>query len=209
MDTKGFKDNIKWYDENAEKYASSAEKTPSKELIEYFLSLLPESPKVLDAGCGSGRDSRILSEKGAKVTGLDISKGLLQEAKKRSPDIDYVEGDMTAMGFQSAFFDGVWAHASLVHLESTEDVENTLREFYRVLKLRGVLHIFAKEQLGNEKTAIVFDSLLNHNRFFRYYSKEELRNLVNAVGFGELEISSVPDPHGRKEVTWILLFGRK
>lgn len=209
MKIEGFKDTIEWYDKNAETYADSAEKAPPVKLIEQFLSMLPESPKVLDAGCGSGRDSRILNEKGAKVTGLDISKGLLEEAEKRSKDIEYIEGNITAMKLPNASFDGVWSHASLVHLESIEDVEKTLGEYNRVLKTAGILHIFTKEQLGDEKTAVVSDSLSNHNRFFRYYSKEELHSLVSRAGFGDLDISSVPDPHGRKEVTWILLFGKK
>ncbi len=205
----GFKDTIEWYDKNAKNYANSAEKAPPIKLIEQFLSMLPKSPKVLDAGCGSGRDSRILNEKGAKVTGLDISKGLLEEAEKRSKGIEYVEGDITAMKFPDAFFDGVWSHASLVHLESIEDVKKALREYNRVLKQGGILHVFTKEQLGEEKTAIVSDSLSNHDRFFRYYSKEELCNLVSSAGFADLDISSVSDLHGRKEVTWILLFGKK
>jgi len=209
MKIEGFKDTIEWYDKNAEKYADSAEKAPPTKLIERFLSMLPKSPKVLDAGCGSGRDSRILNEKGAKVTGLDISKGLLEEAEKRSKNIEYIEGNITAMKFPDASFDGLWSHASLVHLESIEDVEKTLGEFNRVLKSGGILYIFTKEQLGYDKTAIVSDSLSNHDRFFRYYTKEELRNLVSKAGFGDIDISSVSDPHGREEVTWILIFCKK
>ncbi len=47
----------------------------------------------------------------------------LEEAEKRSKNIEYVEGDITAMKFPDASFDGLWSHASLVHLESIEDVE--------------------------------------------------------------------------------------
>jgi ubiquinone/menaquinone biosynthesis C-methylase UbiE len=209
MKIKGFKDTIEWYDKNSEKYANSAEKVRPIKFIEQFLSMLPKAPKVLDAGCGSGRDSRILNEKGAKVIGLDISKGLLKEAEKRSKDIEYVLGDITVMKFLDSSFDGVWSHASLVHFERIEDVEKTLDEYYRILKPGGILHIFTKEQLGDYKTAIVSDSLSNHDRFFRYYSKEELRNLVSQAGFGDLDISSVSDPHGREEVSWIILFGKK
>jgi len=209
MKIEGFKDTIEWYDQNAEKYADSAEKVAPIKFIEQFLSMLPESPKVLDAGCGSGRDSRILNEKGAKVTGLDISKGLLEEAEKRGKDIEYIQGDITSMKFPDSSFDGLWSHASLVHLDSIEDVEKTLGEFNRVLKSGGILHIFTKKQLGEDKTAIVSDSLSNHDRFFRYYTKEELSNLVTKAGFGDLDISFASDPHGRKEVTWILLFGKK
>jgi len=211
MKIEGLKDTIEWYDQNAKAYADSAEKVPPVESMEQFLSMLPKSPKILDAGCGPGRDSRILSEKGATVIGLDISKGLLEEAKKRnsSRGVKYIEGDMTKMEFPDASFDGVWSHASLVNLETIEDAEKAIREYYRVLKSGGILHILTKEQLGNEKTAIVSDPLLNHDRFFRYYTKQELGGLVSAAGFKDLDVSSIPDLHGRKEVTWILLFGKK
>ena len=209
MKIEGFKDTIDWYDNNANKYADSAEKVLPVELLEKFLSMLPSSPKVLDAGCGSGRDSRYLKQKGAVVTGIDISKGLLDEAKKRSQDIEFVEGDLTQMPFPEAAFDGLWSHASLVHLETLEDVQKALGEYYRVLKKGGILHIFVKAQAGEEKTAVVTDSLSNHDRFFRYYTEDELRELANIAGFGNIETSSFVDPHGRSEVTWIALFGRK
>jgi len=65
----------------------------------------------------------IFHDKGAVVTGVDISKGLLREAALRSEGIVFVEGDITAMVFADSSYDGVWSHASLVHLETVEDVK--------------------------------------------------------------------------------------
>ena len=209
MKIEGLKDTISWYDKNAEKYADSAERVLPVELLEKFLSMLPQSSRVLDAGCGSGRDSRFLHQKCAVVTGIDISEGLLQEARKRDENVSFVKGDMTAMPFADGSYDGVWSHASLVHLETISDVKKALGEFSRVLKTGGILHLFVKAQAGKEKTAIVSDSLSNHDRFFRYYTEEELRDLVATVGFGHLDTTLLPDPHGRPEVTWIALFAKK
>jgi ubiquinone/menaquinone biosynthesis C-methylase UbiE len=150
-----------------------------------------------------------MTEAGARVTGLDMSKGLLEEARKRSPAINFVEGDITRMQFPNASFDGVWSHASLVHLEKIEDVEMALSEFARVLKPDGALHIFVKIQAGDEKTAIVSDTLSNHDRFFRYYTPGEMKILVEKAGFKSVEIELHDDPHGRQEVQWIALFARK
>lgn len=209
--TMGFKDTINWYDRNAAEYANAAEKVLLREVIEKFFSMLPPSPRILDAGCGSGRDSRAMREKDAHVTGLDISHGLLEEAKKRSKnnDIDFVQGDMTQMPFENSLFDGVWSHASLVHLEKQEDVQNSLSEFNRVLKSGGALHIFVKMQQGKEETAVVADKVSNHDRFFRYYTEEKLRSQVSQAGFTDIDITKVPDPHGREEVTWLKLFAKK
>lgn len=209
MEIKGFKDTIDWYDNNAGKYADAAEKVLLMKVVERFLSMLPASPRVLDAGCGSGRDSRAMRERGAVVTGIDISAGLLKEARERSQGGKFVEGDITQMPFENGAFDGIWSHASLVHLETIEDVHKALGEFNRVLKPGGALHIFVKAQKGEEKTAIVADKVSNHDRFFRYYTEEELRSLVVDAGFGDIEITEVSDPHGREEVTWLMLFAKK
>lgn len=209
MEIKGFKDTIEWYDKNSNKYAESAEKSPPTEMIIEFMSKLPKSPSILDAGCGSGRDSRLLKKEGAKVVGIDISKGLLNEARKRSSEIEYMIGDITAIPFSNNTFDGVWSHASLVHLEKIEDAEKAIHEFNRVLRTDGILHIFTKKQEGDNKTDVVSDSLSNHDRFFRYYTESELRNLVETAGFTDIDIKLAPDPHGRKEVTWILLHAKK
>lgn len=209
MKVNGFEDTIEWYDKNAKNYAEVAEKVPLMELIEKFTLMLPDSPKVLDAGCGSGRDSRIIQSKGAKVTGIDISQGLLNEAKIRSEGIEFVKDSITTMPFRDASFNGVWAHASLVHLETLNDVKRALAEFNRVLMPSGALHIFVKEQKGDEKTAIVSDSVSNHDRFFRYYTEVELKELVEEVGFRDIEITHIEDPHKRSEVSWIALFAKK
>jgi len=206
---KGLKYTINWYDKNASKYSDSAEKALPLALLEKFLSRLPISPCILDAGCGSGRDARFMHEKGAKITGIDISKGLLREATKRSEGIIFIQGDITAMPLPKNSFDGVWSLASLVHLESINDAMKALREFNRVLKTGGILHVFVKAQIGTEKTAVVSDSVSNHDRFFRYYTEEELISLVIAAGFDDLDISSHADLHGRSEVIWISLFGKK
>ncbi len=209
MEIKGFKDTIGWYDKNAEKYAESAEKVAPVHLVEKILSLLPKNPLILDAGCGSGRDSRLLTERGARVTGIDISFGLLNEAKKKNPGIAFVQGDLRELPMQSECFDGIWSHASLVHLETIADVEKVLTEFARVLKSGGVLNIYVKAQAGDEKTAVVKDSLSNHERFFRYYTEPELRDLATKAGFIVEETYMEDDLHGRSEVKWLALFARK
>jgi len=59
--------------------------------------LLPDRPKVLDAGCGNGRISKILDELGIDVVRLDISTGLLQIARENNPNIDFVEGNLLSL----------------------------------------------------------------------------------------------------------------
>ena len=209
MKVRGFADTIDWYDQNAEEYAEATYAKPPYDLLDQFIGLLPNNPKILDAGCGGGRDTGLLAAKGAVVTGLDISQGLLKEAKKRNPESAFVYGNFLDIPFDDAFFDGVWAHAALVHLESVEDVKKSLREFYRVLRNKGLLHLYVKRQTGKEKTEVVKDTLSNHERFFRYYTEEEIKNYLHEVSFKIKDFAIRQDPHGRKEIKWISLFAEK
>ena len=63
MKIKGFKDTIAWYNQNAEQYARATLGAASLEEINDFVGLLPKGAKVLDAGCGSGRDVNLFQKK--------------------------------------------------------------------------------------------------------------------------------------------------
>src|SRR5579859_2041110 len=141
MSTFGFKETIDWYNANAAQYADATEHTFSLDQIDEFVSLLPKDGRVLDAGCGAGRDTHLLAERGLSVVGLDLSHGLLEEAKKRYPACEFREGSFLGIPYENSMFDGIWAQASLVHLETIRDVEKAMSEFGRVLKVGGILHV--------------------------------------------------------------------
>jgi ubiquinone/menaquinone biosynthesis C-methylase UbiE len=209
MKIKGFKDTIDWYDANAKEYADAIDSFPPTDLLDQFIHILPNKPKILDAGCGSGRDTGLLNSKGANTIGLDISQGLLQEAKKRNPGCSLIQGSFLELPFEDSTFDGVWAHAALVHLETIDDVKKSLNEFYRVLKNKGILHIYVKKQMGSKKTEVIKDTLSNHERFFRYYSEDEIKSYVEKTELKIIDFTIRKDPHGREEIRWISLFAQK
>jgi ubiquinone/menaquinone biosynthesis C-methylase UbiE len=213
MKVKGFQDTIDWYNQNAAQYAQSTLQTASAEEIDQFASLLFKQAKVLDAGCGSGRDTNLLSQKGLKTIGLDLSAGLIKVARDLFPDCEFIEGDLLDLPFPDAEFDGIWSHASLLHLETDTEVKTALREFNRVMKPSGILHVLVKAQTGAAKTAIVTDSLSNHDRFFQYFTQAELNKILKKTGFSLLSMEQYREtdknPNGRPEVVWILALARK
>jgi ubiquinone/menaquinone biosynthesis C-methylase UbiE len=203
MKIKGFKDTINWYDNNSEEYANALYTIVPIESINLFLSYLPSSPNILEAGCGPGRESSVFIEKGAIVTGVDVSEGLLKIAKAKNPNAKYIKTNFLNLPFADSVFDGVWSHASLVHLEKISDVKLALSEFKRVLKSNGILYVYVKMQTGGKKTEIIKDSLSNHERFFRFYEPEELRKLLTSSGFEIITFGLKDDEYGRSEVKWI------
>lgn len=213
MKIKGFDDTIAWYNQNAKQYARANAAIADLDQIEEFSRLIPSKAAVLDAGCAAGRDSNLLSQRGFVVTGIDISSGLIAIARKTFPKIEFIEGSFLSLPMEAERFNGVWAHQSLLHLETPQDVATALGEFNRVLKPGGVLLILVKAQTGTDKTAVVGDSLSGHDRFFQYFTKEEVEGLLTQAGFSLIRIEQYGEasknPRGRAEVELILTLGRK
>ena len=91
--------------------------------------------------------------------------------------------------------------------------KKALSEFHRVLSSKGILHVLVKAQTGDNKTAIVLDTTSKHERFFQYFSQEEIKKLLEEAGFETFKIEQYnerdKDPKGRTEVEWILSLSRK
>lgn len=207
---KGFSDTIDWYEANAADYAKSIQNLTSLERLRAFAKATGIGKKVLDVGCAAGRDSKILSNLGLSVTGVDLSKSLLRIARENCPEITFVHANFLNLPFAKESFDGIWANASLLHLEEFFQVEQAAREFNRVLKKGGILHIFVKQQSGEEKTSVVSDQISHHERFFRWFTGDEVKNLLTENGFVILHLrDDLPDPGGREEVRWICALAKK
>ena len=109
---------------------------------------LTESHFLLDAGCGAGLFSKLAIGTGAEVIGVDAAPGLLEEARRRNPQNNFLEEDLEALPFADNSFDVVTGFNSFQYAGS---FENALLEAKRVLKPGGrlVLVIWAKPALSD------------------------------------------------------------
>jgi ubiquinone/menaquinone biosynthesis C-methylase UbiE len=192
--------SIEWYNMNAGRYAHASSPFANTVQIDEFLGSLPRKGTVLDVGCAAGRDTVFFVRRGFHVVGIDLSHELLRLARRRVPKARFVQADFRKIPFPSRCFDGVWAHAALVHLESDRNVIQALKEFRRVLRLGGMLHLFVKH--GRRKTATVPDSLTGDTRFFRYFTITALRNMLAHAGLRVKKLEIVADLAGR-DTPWI------
>ncbi len=142
----------KFYNKNAE---SQADHYTDENLAEGFIELREEfaeksGEKLLDAGCGHGRDTEYFYKKGLTPTGIDISKELIKIARNRfEPDFQVM--DFRNLGFSDEKFDSVWASASIFFVPPAE-MKKTLNEFYRVLNPGGDL--FVSMKIGTEEAKL-------------------------------------------------------
>lgn len=109
---------------------------------------LNQDDSVLDAGCGSGLFTAMASKSGAKLIGIDAAPGLLELARRRKPDVNFLEEDLEALPFADNTFDVVVGFNSFQYAGS---FENALIEAKRVLKPGGrlVIGIWARPELSD------------------------------------------------------------
>lgn len=115
-------DAINYYNVNVQNYCNTTKNFDASYLYDLFLPHIPKGGKILDAGCGSGRDTKYFSNKGYDVTAIDESEKLAALATQHSgiPVQTLRFQDMT---FDNEF-DGVWASASLLHVPKNQTEES-------------------------------------------------------------------------------------
>jgi len=176
---------ISTYDQIAEKFSKSHwDSFWPKEMTE-FIKLVPGN-KILEIGCGAGRDAVFLNEFGMKVTGIDASAGMLAEARKRLPTNDFRQMDFRRLDFPNQTFDGFWSAASLLHLPKNE-ISGVLLEMKRILKPKGIGFISLKEKTNLDEGLIKEKSNDNLGRYFAFYTTEEFSNLLKQAGFNVIK----------------------
>ncbi|OGC38241.1 hypothetical protein A2V54_03295 [candidate division WWE3 bacterium RBG_19FT_COMBO_53_11] len=191
-------ETIRRYDEFAEEYADRwLNPAAMAEQRDFFMSNLPGS-RVLDAGCGPGRDAKFFTAMGCAVTGIDLSSAFLDIAQSLVPRVSFARMDMCHTAFANDSFHGVWACASLMHIPHGQGL-STMKELVRVLLPGGSLYVSVKEGEGRG-----FDE---RGIFYAYYHLEEMARLAEASGLEVLRLKEVPSHTGH--AVFIDLFARR
>lgn len=183
----GLRQTISAYDAMAPQYAERFKSIALTSDRRQFVEALPlTGSTVLDAGCGHGRDCRLLESDGVRPVGLDLSAGLLRCAGQvtRAP---LVRSDVRRLPFGDAVFDGVWCCAVLLHLDPG-DLCLALGQFSRVIRRRGRLFVSVRHGEGEELRA----SSYGVARWFRFYKESEIAEALISEGFSLDTVETAP-----------------
>ena len=168
---------IQAYDQCAHGYADIWFDDPVMEqTIREFAKALGPGARVLDAGCGPGRDVKFMSHLGLEVVGADLSEGMIQEARHRFPSGTFRWMDMRNLRFPRQTFSGIWCCAAIHHLKRYQ-APATLAEFSRVLAENGVLAVSIEV---SDKEGERYDNI---GRFAQLYTAANFRTLLMQAGF--------------------------
>lgn len=191
--------SIASYDAIPGTYADRYYKIDMGRYLRMFVNMLPDSPEpVLDAGCGPGRDCLAFDRLEVPVIGVDRSSGLLAHASAATT-APLVLADLRDLPFRKAALAGVWACASLVHLDKV-GIAAALKEFHRVLVPGGALFISVPHGSGEEWRS----DKAGGRRWFHYHTEPELGTLLTSNGF---HVSTAATELGVAAGTWVNVFG--
>ena len=155
--------------------------------------------RILDFGCGPGRDLRTFHALGHEPVGLDGCSRFVDMARADSGCAVWLQ-DFLALDLPPAHFDGIFANAVLFHIPSQE-LPRVLRQLHATLKSGGVL--FSSNPRGENQEG------WNGERYGAYYDLANWRALLTDAGFVELEHYYRPAGLPRAQQPWLASVWRK
>lgn len=173
-------------------YGELAGKPFDRELLDRFAEKLRGRGPVCDLGCGPAQIARYLRDRGVSVFGLDLSAGMLAEAQRLNPDLQFVQSSMLATGLASGVLAGIAAFYCIIHIPRKQ-VVIALQELRRVLQPGGLLLITF--HLGSEDS--------HHDELFgrpvsldvAFFTTAEMSGYLREAGF-QIDEDLERDPYG-------------
>lgn len=189
------------YERSAESFWQSTRDHDVSQNIEALLSALHRPPplRILEFGCGPGRDLKTFVERGHVAIGLDGCARFCEMARDHS-GCEVWHQDFLELALPPAAFDGVFANASLFHVPSVH-LPRVLRELAETLVPGGVA--FVSNPRGDDREGWSGD------RYGCYFDVERWRALFTAADFVEIDCYYRPAGRPRSEQPWLAMTWRK
>ena len=189
---------LDYYNQNANTFFEGTVSVNFREVQDKFLKVLP-GKKILDFGCGSGRDTKYFLDNGYDVIAID---GSIELCKKAS---EYTGIEVKHMLFQELndkdTYDGIWACSSILHLNK-EELKPVLLKMIDALKKQGI--IYTSFKYGN------FEGERN-GRYFSNFTIESFKEYVQDISTIQIEEYWLSGDvrKGREDEQWLNLILRK
>jgi SAM-dependent methyltransferase len=192
---------LEYYNQHADDFFVGTRTHDVSQNIRSLLHYIEVGPpfKILDFGCGPGRDLKVLAQMGHIATGLDGSERLAAMARVYSR-CEVWQQDFLKLDLPANHFEGVFANASLFHVPR-QALPRILNELHTTLKSGAVL--FSSNPHGHNEEG------WNHGRYGVYYNHDTWRRLMSDAGFTELIHYYRPDNLPREQQPWLASVWRR
>ncbi len=208
------------------KYATHEETKPRSVVTRFIDEYLNENNHCLDLGCGSGRHSKYLAEKGINITAVDISEVGVEKTKEKLKEYtnsNILLADIHNLPFKNNAFDSLISNRVLDY-NNDEQLEGAFAEMARVLKENSHILITIRsisqppkenEKLMKEndfggKTFLVTDGI-EQGAFQHYFTEQEIKNLAGSHNFEitKIEEYSKTNEKGKLKTEWQVVMTKK
>jgi cyclopropane fatty-acyl-phospholipid synthase-like methyltransferase len=190
---------LDFYNKNANDFAAGTQSVDFKQTQERFANKLIAGGRILDFGCGSGRDTKFFMERGFSVDAVDGSENICKIAsaftgitvkKMLFQELDAIET-----------YDGIWACSSILHLSRIE-LKDVLWKMCNALTSDGI--IYTSFKYGQ------FEGMRN-GRYFTDFTEDTFRCFLKEIPIVHLEENWITGDvrPGRGEEKWLNLILRK
>lgn len=189
--------SIKYYQDNAQAFFESTIDVDMTELYAPFIAKLPSGAKILDAGCGSGRDARAFMSMGFDVEAIDASSELVKRARLIGINVEQKSFNEVT---KTSYYDAIWTCASLLHVPHNELLD-TMLSLSKSLKNGGVWYVSFKYGVDQrEKDGRLFSDL-NESTL------ERLVDRIKGIEIGSIWVTT--DKRPDRDESWINAILRK
>ena len=195
---------LDYYQHHAKSFVDQTFNVDMSKVYMPFLQALPnDSQKILDIGCGSGRDAIHFAKLGYRVTAIDASQPLIEWAKTHD-STNLVEWqcltfeDLLTSDWQGKF-DGIWACASLLHCPFNE-LTTLLAKLSNCLNKNGIL--YASFKYGDNER-------YDNERFFCHMNEIRWQLLIQYLGLSTLNLWLTKDNRSQNSQVWFNVLMRK
>jgi len=192
---------IDHYDQRAEIFWRDTRDHDVRQNLEALSQVLVGIPplRILDFGCGPGRDLKAITELGHEAIGLDGSARFVEMARRYS-GCEVWHQDFLKLQLPAEYFAGIFANASLFHVPSQE-LPRVLSQLYATLKPNGAL--FSSNPRGDNQEG------WHGERYGAYHDWPTWRQLVTGAGFREIHHYYRPAGLPREQQPWLASVWRK
>jgi len=193
--------------------ASPWSKFRKNTLLEVSEFLSDKKGKILDLGCGSGRN--MIANSNIEYYGVDFSEKMIKLAEKKAQkekiraDFFTVDFGKEKLPFKDEFFDSAIFISTLHCIECVEERKKALEELYRVLKKSGeaMITVWNKNQNELAEKLEAREGFVNwkkenknYQRYYYFYNEKELAELLKNVGFKMINKQIDNSKHSRKNL---------